>query len=417
MNVPRLIAITLIFILAAAAWFVLGGSVAVRTQTQDQQLRERVGGLWGTPQKQLPPAFTGTYLRKTREKGHPQPVWRAEAAPAVGVSGSDVTAKFNLDQRRKGLLWYATYAVDFAGSYKVGNPYRHASQVRMDFDFPSSDGLYDGFAVRVDGREVPVEFSSGAATARFVIAPSKTAVVRVGYGSHGLDSWTYAPTGEKGVGAIKDFTLTMLTDFAKVDFPDGAVSPTEKTRAGNGWQLIWHYDSLVSGRPIALSMPQPLNPGPLASRVSFFAPVSLLFFFAAMVLNTATSEVRVHPMNYGFLAAGFFAFHLLFVYLADQIDIGWAFAFASLVSVVLCVGYLSLLARTRSFLIESAASQLIFLVLFSFSFFFEGYTGLAITIGAVLTLGYFMAKTAHVDWEDVFARGRVRPPAPEILAS
>ncbi len=46
-------------------------------------------------------------------------------------------------------------------------------------------------------------------------------------------------------------------------------------------------------------------------------------------------------------------------------------------------------------------------MLFSYSFFFTGYTGLAITIGAVLTLAFFMAKTARVDWETVFP---VKPP-------
>ena len=44
-----------------------------------------------------------------------------------------------------------------------------------------------------------------------------------------------------------------------------------------------------------------------------------------------------------------------------------------------------------------------FLVLFSYAFFFEGMTGLAITIGAVLTLFVLMQMTARVSWDDVFA--------------
>ena len=87
---------------------------------------------------------------------------------------------------------------------------------------------------------------------------------------------------------MKDFTLTMTTDFAEVDFPDGAVSPTKSAQSGNGTSLTWEYESLVTGRPIALTMPKPMNPGPLAARISLFAPVSLLFFFAGLVLLTAT---------------------------------------------------------------------------------------------------------------------------------
>jgi hypothetical protein len=72
--------------------------------------------------------------------------------------------------------------------------------------------------------------------------------------------------------------------------------------------------------------------------------------------------------------------------------------------VILCVGYLRLVIGRGPALIEAAVAQAIFLVLFSYSFFFEGLTGLAVTIGSVATLGYYMAKTAKVDWDDVFKR-------------
>jgi len=149
-------------------------------------------------------------------------------------------------------------------------------------------------------------------------------------------------------------------------------------------------------------MPTPMNPGPLVSRITFFAPVSLLFFFAALVLLTATSGVRLHPVHYGFLAAAFFSFDLLLAYLADRVDINVAFAIAAVTSVALVLGYLRVVVGQSRALFEIGVSQFVFLVLFAYSFFFEGYTGLAITIGSVLTLAYFMTKTAHVDWETVF---------------
>ena len=152
-----------------------------------------------------------------------------------------------------------------------------------------------------------------------------------------------------------------------------------------------------------------MNPGPLAARISLFAPVSLLFFFAGLVLLTATQGIRLHPVNYGFLAAGFFAFHLLFAYLVDRVDINVSFLIASVASVALCVGYLWLVLGAGKALVEIAVSQFVFLVLFSYSFFFEGLTGLAVTIGSVITLGYFMVKTARVDWETVFSKPKGLP--------
>ena len=46
-----------------------------------------------------------------------------------------------------------------------------------------------------------------------------------------------------------------------------------------GWNLTWSYKDLVSGYQIAMVMPEKLQPGPLAGKISLFAPVSLFFFF------------------------------------------------------------------------------------------------------------------------------------------
>ena len=40
-----------------------------------------------------------------------------------------------------------------------------------------------------------------------------------------------------------------------------------------------------------------------------------------------------------------------------------------------------------------------------YAFFFEGFTGLTVTVGAVLTLFVLMQLTGRVDWGAVFARG------------
>lgn len=394
MRVIRLVAIACIFIIAALAWMVLAGSVQYRTDTSDGSLGERVEGLWGGPQTQVAPSFA---LRADDGGGDRR----------LDITGSDITADFTLDQRRKGLLWYATYAVDFAATYRVASPLAGPGQATMRFAFPSYDGVYDGFQVVVDGREVPVTYAEGVAEATFPLAAEQTAEVRTGYRTQGLDEWRYLPAPE-GARVVDDFTLAVNTDFADVDYPADAVSPTTSQIGPDGAALTWTYESLVTGRPIGLVMPKPENPGPLAARISLFAPVSLLFYFAALVLLTATSGLKLHPVHYAFLAAGFFAFHLLLAYLADHIDINLAFAIASATSVVLCVGYLSLVLGRGRALAEIALAQFVFLVLFSYSFFFDGFTGLAVTVGSVLTLGFFMVKTAHVEWDRVF--GRQAPP-------
>ncbi len=123
------------------------------------------------------------------------------------------------------------------------------------------------------------------------------------------------------------------------------------------------------------------------------------------------SDIHIHPMHFFFLSAAFFSFHLLIAYLVDHLSIHLSFAIGTVVSVGLVLSYLHG-AIGRGFALKAAVVQIIYLVLFSYTFFFKGFTGLAITIGAVITLLVLMQLTAKVDWEQVFSR-RKRPPAPQ----
>jgi inner membrane protein involved in colicin E2 resistance len=125
-----------------------------------------------------------------------------------------------------------------------------------------------------------------------------------------------------------------------------------------------------------------------------------------MVILGVLSGKSLHPMNYFFLAAAFFAFHLLLAYLVDHLEINSAFAIAAAASVFLVVSYLRVVAGLRTALLRAGLAQFVFLVLFSYAFFFEGVTGLTVTIGAVVTLFVLMQMTARVDWALVFAGRR-----------
>ena len=48
-----------------------------------------------------------------------------------------------------------------------------------------------------------------------------------------------------------------------------------------------------------------------------------------MFVITLMKGIELHPMNYVFLAAAFFAFHLLFAYTVHHVDVTAAFAFSS----------------------------------------------------------------------------------------
>jgi hypothetical protein len=51
-------------------------------------------------------------------------------------------------------------------------------------------------------------------------------------------------------------------------------------------------------------------------------------------------------------------------------------------------------------MLEAGVAQVVFLVLFGYAFFFEGYTGLTVTVGAVITLFVLMQMTGRVKWDE-----------------
>lgn len=386
--IKRLIAIALIFSGTSVSWMVLGGATLFRASNMDNILGKKVGQIWGSRQTQN--ALEVRYYSKKSGNYNDR-----ENIPLVG---SDIQVKLDMEHRQKGLMWYAVYTVNFEALYTVKNTTGKTRTLELVFDFPSNSAIYDDFVFQPVGRgwyNQP-QPSSGEVTGKLKLAPNEEVQMKVGYRSQGMQDWKYSFGG--GVAQVKDFALLMETDFADIDFPTGSVSPTEKKRTKTGWQLNWTYSNLVTGVKIGMLLPEKIQPGPLAGRISLFAPVSLFFFMMVLLVLALISGVEVHPMHFFFLSAAFFAFHLLMSYLVDHISIHLAFAISAAVSVALVLSYLNR-ALTRGFALKATVVQLIYLVLFSYTFFFKGYTGLAITIGAVATLFVMMQLTAKVNWD------------------
>lgn len=402
----RIVAIVFIFGCTALAWAVLGATIVARTHDSDGDLRGRVEANWGAPHAQHPP--TATWQRAvTREVDADEngrrvrrTVQERETVP-LPLERSRVRADLKLQHRQKGLLWYSTYGVAFAGDYVFRNT-GASDTVTLTLPFPTPEAIYDDLVFTVDGRAVPTSTSPMGTSATVLVPRGRAVALAVGYRSQGLTEWRYTLADNGGVSQVRDFELRVRTDFRDVDFGAQMLSPGQKTRTGDGWELRWRYTNLVTGYDLGVVAPEKLQPGPLAGRISFFAPVSLFFFFFVVFIVATIRNVEVHPMNYFFLAGAFFAFHLLLAYLADQVSIHAAFVISSLVSILLVATYLRLVTGWRFALTVAAPAQLVYLVLFSYAFFFKGFTGLAVTIGSILTLFVVMQMTGRIRWAEKF---------------
>ena len=406
-------AIAIIYVFTALAWSILGTTIFSRSYSLDESLKGRVASIWGAPHVQKPPRASTTKVvtKKTELVENGKNIVRSDkdyiVAP-VELEGSKVNVALDLEHRQKGLLWYSTYKVSFAADYQLRNT-TDVENVDFVLSLPTAQASFDEMVVAVDG--LPVSFVNEKSTLRGSthIARGASAVLTVKYRSQGLDSWRYHFGDE--VSQVRNFQLKMTTNFKDIDFPDNTLAPAQKRETKNGWELVWESKNLLSGFQIGMIMPEKLQPGPLAGRISYFAPVSLLFFFFLMFIITALRGIELHPMNYFFLACAFFAFHLLLAYLVDHISIHTAFVICSVVSLALVISYLRLVIGIRFAAVEAGLAQLMYLVLFSYAFFFKGFSGLAVTIGSILTLFVVMQLTGRIRWSERFA-SRAAVPSP-----
>ena len=390
MNTRKIAAIGLIFIAASAGWMILGATTQRRSLDSQGRLVSQVEGLWGVPLTQQAPTFS------VEIPGSNRPRW-------IIPSKADIHVELDTDYRRKGLIWYPTYTTRFQGVYSVQNTEAVAQKTRIHFQFPAKGGTYDEFVAEVDGRKIlaPIDTNTGVGE-MIELAPGKSLDFHVAYKTRGIARWMYGM--DPNAGRVRNFTLTVNTGFRDVDYPEGCLSPMEVGDAANGGKtLIWKAADLITSENIGVVIPEKLNPGPLASRITCFAPVCLLFFFVLVMTINLIYRIDIHPMHYLFVAAGFFAFHLLLAYLVDIINIHLAFAIAAIVSVFLVTSYLSAALHARFPWKVAVAGQVFYLVLFSYSFFLKGMTGLTVATGSVLTLAVLMRVTAHIDWNTVFA--------------
>jgi hypothetical protein len=438
----RLLAIGFIWLCCAGAWAVLGSTLAVRSGATSGELSREVRALWGPPLVQAPPSGVGRerHRARVREQRYDEKTKRylevdredeVETVRPLVLERSDLDVQLALEHRQKGLLWFPTYGVSFTGRYTLRNDSAETRVARVAFPIEASGVTYDGFTVAGEGG-VPIEVSFDEAAeepgrprrahAAFerTLAPGEAAAFTVAYRARGTERWAYGVDGE-GLGPEKgrarNFRLTLATDFDAVDFPAGSLSPSEHGPRDGGWRGTWRFDQIVGTKAIGVVLPERLNPGPLAAKLTFFAPVSLLFFFFVTGMLLAARGRSIHPVNYFFLACAFFAFHLLFAYLIDHYAVAPSFALASAVSVALVASYARLVVGGRTAALQVALPQLIYLVLFSVTFFWKGYTGLAITVGAILTLFVVMQLTGRTEWEKVLSRGTATPLAGDASPS
>lgn len=408
----RVFAIGVIWMVAATGWMVLGGVTQHRGSTQSSRMREDVQSLWGSPQSQRAPQLTFHWetqapSQRTEQRADGTAVQVRELVTERHTSAqlpdsSHIDVDLRSDLRRRGLVWYSLYDVQLAGDYVYKHAQNQSGVLAIRFAFPDANAVYDGFKFLVNGQDYAgaVDAADGSILAHVPVKLGDEVKIALAYKSRGLDSWSYWPT--QGAARIRDFQLNMTTHFRDIDFPQQTLSPSAREATADGYKLTWRFEQIVTGFAVGMITPQRVQPGELAAALSYSAPVSLFFYFLVIYVLATLRRIELHPVNYFFIAGAFYAFHLLFAYAADHLTVESTFLLCSVVSIALVASYLRLVVSARFALREAALAQLVYLVGFSLAHFWEGFTGLTVTVLAILTLFALMQLTGRVKWGEVF---------------
>jgi len=387
-----------VFAAISIIWIFLGESVSRRSVAASRKLAAQVEGNWGP------------HL----EHSHPQATVRTagsgESHGTLMPESSKVQVALDFRPRKKGLITHRTYVAKFAAEYEWKNAGTVDQQLDIEFIIPGRSTRVDQYELTLDGKvmdEAPVD---GKVKASLLVPAGGTKLMTVKYSALGKDTWRYL-LGQGG--KARNFSLTMDTNFTDYNVPSDVESPTTSTAHAGGITHTWTFPNVTGVDAVGLEVPNYVDAAKVASRMSYFGPLSLGLFFLVLVIAALRMGVYLHIMHFVLLAAACFAFQLLFSYSVDVMAPMLAFGVAALASMALVATYLKLVAGT-AFMALAVAAQAAYIMLFNATFFFEGYTGLTLTIMGIVTLGLIMTGTAKMDWNAVL--GLSEAPCPEAEA-
>ena len=288
------------------------------------------------------------------------------------VSRHQVLLKQN--PRRKGSALYGGYETTCRFEWKLKSPGDRPLQNTLTFPLPAAQSMYDEMTAVLNGTDVlpRMEIKESALVLTRESKPGEVLDLAIGFKSRGMSTWYFQVAEPR---EIRDFTLTLsLPDLprARLNYPEGCMSPTSVASAENGSTLVYRLDHALSNKGMGIALPQIPQPGAATNAVLGEVERGWLLVFAAVLLSLTLWTLKpVHAMllAVAFGAASSFGYGLL----ADFSDLLFGFwGTAALVVLPLFCGLAFLLAR----LAIGQTARLLGIQVIAFGLVYPGAAGL-----------------------------------------
>lgn len=246
--------------------------------------------------------------------------------------------------RRKGSAIYGGYETDCRFRWALTNPALHDFKCNLKFPFPAQGAMYDALSAALNGADVlpAMEIKEGALVLARELKSGEGMDLQIAFKSRGMNTWYFQVMEPR---EIRDFTLTLtLPDLpkAKLNYPEGCMSPTEvqATGDGAGSMLTYRLDHAISNKGMGIALPKITQPGAATNAVLNEVERGWLLTFAALLLTLTLFNIAFPALvTVLFASASAFACGLM----SDFSDLVFGFWGAAAIIFVPLFGILALL--------------------------------------------------------------------------
>lgn len=375
-----------VFLPLFLAWMMFGLRLEDRTYKASYQQLASVKQIWGGNLAQPMPS-----VRYKRSGSDVSRLSRGE------IEQAKLVVDLRMDYRKKGLVYYTGYNVDFLGQYQVRNPENEKIYLSFIFPYPTraGEGLLRDVKLLINGEEDrdDTEYQPNLALWTGVLEPEQILEFSLRYQGRGLDQFIH---GFEAGHQINNFSATLRVHGAKeLDYPVATMPPTEPPEdTEDGKILTWKLDRTQTQLNLGVILPDRLNVEQQLGVMSFRAPFFFLLFLVsvALIIHLAKHPPRFMPL--AILSFTYFLFYPLFAYLLMYINLVLALALSFTAIGLMIFNYARLLYGVPIALAIALAYTLYGGVT-TIAALLPSYTGLILTIEGVVIMGMVMQVFAH----------------------
>jgi len=186
---------------------------------------------------------------------------------------------------------------------------------------------------------------------------------------------------------------------------------TDRTVSDSGFSAEWNVNGLACSAQqemdagklgkvqfLGVDLIDPVNPYPLTDRALKYGFLFVFITFAAFFLFELVKQLRIHPIQYGFVGLAQAIFFLLLLSLSEHIGFGWAYLSASAVTIGVIALYLcSVLKGVKRGLLFGGVMAVLYGALYGM-LQSEDHALVAGSVLLFVLLAVVMLRTRKVDW-------------------